>query len=75
MWRGIKGTAYIRFDSRKCNACWKCVDACSANVFDKINVFVHKHAKIVHQERCTGCLECARACDYGAIDPVIESAG
>ena len=44
MWRGIKGTAYIRFDSRKCNACWKCVDACSANVFDKINVFVHKRA-------------------------------
>jgi len=67
-------TEFIRFDRRECEACWKCVEACPAGVFGKINVPFHKHAKIVNREACTGCRKCLRACDYGAIGPLTEKA-
>ena len=68
-------TEYVRFDSKECKACWKCIEACPENVFGKINIFVHKHAKIVNRASCTGCRKCVKACDYGAIKPVTEKLG
>jgi NAD-dependent dihydropyrimidine dehydrogenase PreA subunit len=65
-------TAYVRLDSKECKACWKCIEACPEGVFGKINIFVHKHAKISNPARCTGCRKCVKACEYGAIKPVTE---
>lgn len=62
-------TAYVRFDSRQCRACWKCVQVCPQGVFGKINIIIHKHAKIRHWARCTGCRKCVKACAFGAITP------
>ena len=73
--RGMRvrsGTEYIRLDSRACKACWKCIEACPENVFSKINIIVHKHAKIASQDSCTGCLRCVKSCEYGAINPVAK---
>lgn len=61
-------TAFIRFDSRQCKACWKCIEVCPAGVFDKINLFFHKHAKIVAPEECRGCRRCVKACEFGALE-------
>lgn len=60
-------TKFIRFDSRKCEACWQCVEACPRKVFGKINILIHKHAKLVKCELCTGCGKCMTACIHGAI--------
>ena len=68
-------TEFIRLDSKQCKACWKCIEECPENVFGRINIFLHKHAKIVYRDHCTGCLRCVTACDYGAIGPVSEKAG
>lgn len=73
MGRGIQArskTEYVRLDSKECKACWKCIEACPDGVFGKINILVHKHAKVVNRARCTGCRKCVKACEYGAIKPV-----
>ncbi len=60
-------TKYIRLDTRKCEACWKCMEACSKNVFGRINLPWHKHAIIVRSNNCVGCLKCMKACEHNAI--------
>lgn len=65
--RNTEKTKFIRFDSRKCKACWKCVAICTGKVFGKINIIIHKHAKIVNGDNCTGCLRCIKECGFGAI--------
>jgi|WetSurMetagenome_2_1015567.scaffolds.fasta_scaffold887940_1 NAD-dependent dihydropyrimidine dehydrogenase PreA subunit len=64
-------TEYICFDSGKCEACWKCLEACPKDVFGKINILIHKHAKIVNRDNCTGCLKCIKACNHRAISPIV----
>ena len=68
---GKDRTAYIRFDSRKCKACWKCLEVCPKDVFGKINIVIHKHMKIVNGDNCTGCLKCIKTCSYRAISRIV----
>lgn len=68
---GKDGTEYIRVDSGKCKACWKCLEVCPKDVFGKINILIHKHMKIVNRDNCTGCLTCIKACSHRAISPIV----
>ena len=63
-------TAYIRLDTRKCKACWKCQEKCSNNVIGRVNLPFHKHAHIVNSSNCTGCLKCVNACESNALTTV-----
>jgi NAD-dependent dihydropyrimidine dehydrogenase PreA subunit len=65
---GRSETAFIRFNSRLCEACWKCVEACPNGVLVKINLPIHKHARIVRAENCKGCKKCVNACTTGALE-------
>jgi MinD superfamily P-loop ATPase len=60
-------TEYIQVDSRKCKACWKCIEVCRNNVIGKINLPFHKHVHIEHPELCKGCLKCLKVCPEKAI--------
>lgn len=60
-------TKYIRFDPGKCNACWKCIEACPNDVLGKINILLHKHMNIGKRDNCIGCLRCIKACSHRAI--------
>jgi ferredoxin len=60
-------TRFIRIDTRTCTACWNCIAACKQGAIGKINLFFHKHSRIVHADLCTGCLKCMRVCESHAI--------
>ena len=60
-------TKYIQLDTRKCEACWKCIEACSNNVIGCVNLPWHKHALIIKSDKCTGCSKCIKACEFNAI--------
>lgn len=64
------GTAFILLDTGKCEACWKCRDKCHKKVIGRVNVFWHKHARIVNGNDCTGCLKCIKVCEYNAITEI-----
>jgi 2-oxoglutarate ferredoxin oxidoreductase subunit delta len=55
-------------DTRRCEACWDCVEACPKQVLGKIDVIWHRHAIIRNAEACNGCKKCVRACESGAIE-------
>lgn len=59
-------TQFIRLDTRKCKACWKCIKNCPNEVFGKLNLPFHKHALIVDPDACNGCLNCISICRYNA---------
>jgi uncharacterized Fe-S center protein len=59
-------TAYVQLDTRKCKACWKCINACPNRVISKIDFFGHRHARIGESEKCSGCLKYLKTCDFGA---------
>ena len=60
-------TAFIELDRQICQACWDCISACPNGVFGKIDLFVHRHARVSHAEACKGCARCVRACASHAI--------
>ena len=60
-------TKYILLDTGKCEACWKCIEACSNNVFGRVNLPWHKHALIIKSGNCTGCSRCIKTCEFNAI--------
>jgi 2-oxoglutarate ferredoxin oxidoreductase subunit delta len=60
-------TPYIRIDTKKCKACWKCIESCPKNVIGKVDLLWYKHARINNEEKCTGCLKCVKVCDSGAL--------
>ena len=60
-------TKYIQLNTKKCEACWKCVESCKQNVFSRIDFLWHRHAKIKNPDNCTGCLNCAKVCEFNAI--------
>ena len=65
-----KKTAFIAVDSRNCQACWACYEACPKQVFGKIDVLglgIHKHIYVKNPTDCIGCIKCVKACQYGAI--------
>lgn len=71
--RGQARTNYILFDTRKCEACWKCMEACPNNVIGRVNLPWHKHALIIKRDNCTGCSKCTKACEFNAITKVTEN--
>jgi len=60
-------TEFIHATGRRCQACWKCVEACPQGVLGKVNFLFHKHAIIVRPDACIGCYKCIKACRDGVI--------
>lgn len=65
--QGHTNTAFVKLDTKKCEACWKCMNVCSNNVISRINLPWHKHAIFVNQSTCAGCIKCVKVCNAGAI--------
>lgn len=63
-------TNYIMLDSRKCEACWKCMEACPNDVIGRVNLPWHKHTLIIKRDNCTGCSKCFKTCEFNAITKV-----
>jgi len=63
-------TTFIRLDTRKCEACWNCLDACPNQVIGKISFLGHRHAVIQKPDQCIGCLKCVKSCLYNAYTPL-----
>lgn len=59
-------TSFVQLDTRKCEACWKCIENCSNGVISKVDLPWHRHALIVEPDACTGCLDCMNICQYHA---------
>ncbi|HPR39142.1 MAG TPA: 4Fe-4S binding protein [Spirochaetota bacterium] len=70
--RGIpkNETAFIRFNSSECRACWNCIEVCPEKVFVKMNILVHKHVLIRNSEDCIGCGKCVNICRSGALSRI-----
>jgi Fe-S-cluster-containing hydrogenase component 2 len=60
-------TSYVRLETRLCQACWKCLEACPLQVLRKIDIGWHRHIRIRNASACNGCKKCVRACDSGAL--------
>lgn len=60
-------TPFIEVDTRRCEACWDCIEVCPTGVLGKIDFWVHRHIRIDHPEACNGCKKCVRACPHEAI--------
>ncbi len=67
-----KANPYIRLDTSRCKACWKCVQVCPQGVFGKVDILFHRHALIKRMENCKGCLLCLNSCPNQAILAVEE---
>ncbi|MFH1049418.1 MAG: 4Fe-4S dicluster domain-containing protein [bacterium] len=65
-------TAFVSLDSKKCMACWQCLEVCSNNVIGRINMPWHKHAKFVNAGSCTGCFKCVKICETHAISKLFR---
>lgn len=63
---------FITLDTQKCEACWKCLKACTHNVIGRINLPWHKHIRFVNGGECTGCVKCMKVCKAGAISKFIN---
>lgn len=50
-------------DSRKCNGCEECLEACSAGVLE----IRQGKAVAVHPDECLGCQSCVDVCKENAI--------
>jgi NAD-dependent dihydropyrimidine dehydrogenase PreA subunit len=63
-------TLFVKLDTKKCEACWKCLESCPINVIGKIDLPWHKHAVLNHPDDCSGCLTCIKECTSGAITKI-----
>ncbi|MCE1164277.1 MAG: FeS-binding protein [Bacteroidetes bacterium] len=61
-------TEFVKLNTEKCKACWKCIEVCAKNVIGRINFPWHKHAKINNPENCSGCLKCLKICEFSAYE-------
>jgi 2-oxoglutarate ferredoxin oxidoreductase subunit delta len=61
-------TPFIQLNTRKCKACWKCIEDCPKQVISKIDLPWHKHVVIAEPVKCSGCLNCINVCQYGAFE-------
>jgi 2-oxoglutarate ferredoxin oxidoreductase subunit delta len=66
-------TPFVQLNTRKCKACWKCIDSCNKKVIRKVNFPGHKHARISNADKCAGCLKCLKVCEYGAYTKIEEA--
>jgi 2-oxoglutarate ferredoxin oxidoreductase subunit delta len=64
-------TRFVVLDTKKCEACWKCLDVCTNKVIGRINLPWHKHARFINQSACTGCMKCVKGCNTGALSKQI----
>ena len=60
-------TEYIAADTRLCEACGDCVEACRKEVLSVRGPSFHKHVRMDHPEDCRGCGKCVSACSHGAL--------
>ena len=63
-------TPYVQLDTRKCKACWKCLETCPQQVIGKVDLPWHKHALINTPDNCNGCLKCIKICGYNSITKI-----
>jgi len=68
-----KENQFIRLETRRCTACWKCLDVCPEQALGKIEVAWHRHVRLLDDEACTGCKKCVRACESGALTYIYVS--
>jgi len=66
---------YVYLNTRKCKACWQCIENCPNHVIGKIDFHWHKHALIIENNKCSGCLNCVKTCQFGAFSKVVETEG
>jgi NAD-dependent dihydropyrimidine dehydrogenase PreA subunit len=66
-------TQFVGLDTHRCNACWKCIEACPQGVIGKVNVLIHKHAVLRNPELCNGCQKCVKTCEPGALSRLAGS--
>lgn len=65
-------TAFVQLNIQSCTACWKCIETCPHNVFDKsflyiADTLINKHVLMFNESECTGCLKCIESCKFDAI--------
>ena len=60
-------TKFISLETRYCDACWVCIEACPKQVLGKFDLVWHHHTVIRDAEACNGCKKCVRACKTGAL--------
>lgn len=65
-------TNYITFDPHLCTACWICIRVCPGRVFGKVDLPLHKHARLERVDDCNGCeglphVRCVRVCKSSAL--------
>lgn len=65
--RELTNKAFVMLDTKKCEACWKCIDVCPNNVIGRINLPWHKHIRFANGSKCIGCMKCVKICMTGAI--------
>lgn len=68
--RTSRGTRFIAVDTRRCQACRSCAEACTHQVLGMVAFLWHRHVRIDNPEACTGCRRCIRICAHGAIRAV-----
>lgn len=68
-----KSSKFIKLDTSKCIACWKCVDVCASQTIGKVIVLWHKHVVLKNPENCSGCSKCVKVCQYDAVRKVGEN--
>ena len=72
--RSVRGeyarAAYVQLNTRNCKACWKCLEICSNNVIGRVNLPLHKHARIINESNCKGCLKCVKVCESDALSQI-----
>ena len=68
--RRHSGTEYVQLNTRKCKACWKCINTCPNKVIGKIDFLGHRHARINQSDKCSGCLKCVKTCEFGAYNSI-----
>lgn len=62
-----KSTAFVILNTKKCEACWKCISFCTKGVIGRINLPWHKHAHFINISECIGCMSCVKVCRNEAI--------
>jgi 2-oxoglutarate ferredoxin oxidoreductase subunit delta len=69
--RRALATQFVALDTRACEACWECVEACPNGVLRMHTIGrLHRHARIADADACSGCLKCVRVCEAGALSRV-----
>jgi ferredoxin len=68
--RRNSATRFVELNTRNCQACWQCIEKCHKGVIGKIDVFGHRHARILRPDQCAGCLKCVGVCEHGAFQAI-----